>query len=168
MGRTYHYGERWHRALKGLHSTELEAHAVANAIEHWAPLLRNTNLTVRSDCSSVVADITRARVGSAKLLPSIQRVFACMEELNISIAATHLAGVLNIASDRLSRCERHSGLVLQAEEFAKIQRELGPCTVDTFATEKNAKLPRFWSLLPSTKAEAIDFFAQPLSRKERY
>ena len=90
------------------------------------------------------------------------------QRLNISLTSSHLAGVLNVVSDKLSRTETHSGLVLRAEVFARLQDQLGPCTIDAFATQTNAKLPRYISWQPDPEAEAQDFFAQHLSKKECY
>jgi len=76
--------------------------------------------------------------------------------------------VLNVRSDKISRTEEHHGLVLRAEVFNHIQTKLGHCDVDCFATESNAKLPRFWTLYPSPKAEHQDFFSQHLNPNTLY
>lgn len=162
------YAERWTKRLQGKHSTELEMRAVANAMLHFQPLIHNCKLLIQSDCSTVVWDITRKRVGSENLRAIVMQILCLAEKLNINLTCSHLAGVLNVVTDQLSRTETHSGLVLRAEAFAQVQEELGPCTVDAFATRTNAKLPRFISWLPDPEAIGQDFFSLHLDRKELY
>ena len=53
--------------------------------------------------------------------------------------------------------------------FQKIQRTLGiTATVDCFATRVNALCPKFYSKYPQIGAAGINFYAQKLSRQERY
>ena len=164
----WRYAEQWPMSQLGRHSTELEIRAVANAMMHFEPLIRDTQLVVRSDCSAVVWDLTRKRAGTKTMQTIVLQIIKLTEKLNIELTSTHLAGVLNTISDKLSRTELHSGLVLRAEAFSQLQRHLGPCTVDAFATRANAKLPRFFTWLPDPEAEAQDFFAQHLDKKELY
>jgi len=166
--RTWEYGERWPPSVLGHHSTELEMQALENAINHFAPLLRNTHLKVQSDCATVVHDLRRRRVGAARLLPIAKRIIQTCESLQVVLSIEHLPGVLNVQSDKISRTEEHHGLVLRAEVFNRIQEKLGHCDVDCFATESNAKLPRFWTLYPSSKAEHQDFFSQHLDPNTLY
>ena len=137
--REWKYAERWTRRLQDRHSTELEMRAVANAMLHFQPLIRDSKLLIRSDCMVVVQDITRKRVGSENLRAIVMQILCLAEKLNISLTCSHLAGALNVVTDQLSRTETHSGLVLRAEAFAQVQEKLGPCTVDAFATRANAK-----------------------------
>lgn len=167
-GKKFAYGERWPPSLQQRHSTELELHAVASAMAHFAPLLRGTRLKILSDCTAVVYDVKRRRVGSPRLLASARKIVDLCEALQVSLTIEHLAGVLNTESDLLSRTEQHHGLVLRADAFAAIQSRLGPCSIDCFARPSNAKLPRFWSLTPSERAEHHDFFAQSLDPSELY
>ena len=167
-GKVWKYSEQWTDNQRGRHSTEMEMKAVACAMMHFQPLIRDTQLLVQSDCAAVVWDLARKRVKSEKLRATVMQILDMTQRLNISLTSSHLAGVLNVVSDKLSRTETHSGLVLRAEVFARLQDQLGPCTIDAFATQTNAKLPRYISWQPDPEAEAQDFFAQHLSKKECY
>ena len=166
--KVWKYSEQWTENQRGRHSTEMEMKAVACAMMHFQPLIRDTKLLVQSDCTAVVWDLTRKRVRSERLRATVMQILDMTVKLNISLTSSHLAGVLNVVSDKLSRTEAHSGLVLRAEVFARIQDQLGPCTIDAFATQTNAKLPRYISWQPDPEAEAQDFFAQHLNKKELY
>ena len=167
-GKVWKYSEQWTDNQRGRHSTEMEMKAVACAMMHFQPLIRDTRLLVQSDCAAVVWDLARKRVKSERLRATVMQILDMTQRLNISLTSSHLAGVLNVVSDKLSRTETHSGLVLRAEVFACLQDQLGPCTIDAFATQTNAKLPRYISWQPDPEAEAQDFFAQHLSKKECY
>ena len=167
-GKVWKYSEQWTDNQRGRHSTEMEMKAVACAMMHFQPLIRDTRLLVQSDCAAVVWDLARKRVKSERLRATVMQILDMTQRLNISLTSSHLAGVLNVVSDKLSRTETHSGLVLRAEVFARLQDQLGPCTIDAFATQTNAKLPRYISWQPDPEAEAQDFFAQHLSKKECY
>ena len=167
-GKVWKYSEQWTDNQRGRHSTEMEMKAVACAMMHFQPLIRDTRLLVQSDCAAVVWDLVRKRVKSERLRATVMQILDMTQRLNISLTSSHLAGVLNVVSDKLSRTETHSGLVLRAEVFARLQDQLGPCTIDAFATQTNAKLPRYISWQPDPEAEAQDFFAQHLSKKECY
>ena len=45
------------------------------------------------------------------------------------------------------------------ESFNMLQKKLGKCDVDLFANEENARVDKFYSLMPSLKAEGINAFA---------
>ena len=167
-GKVWKYSEQWTDNQRGRHSTEMEMKAVACAMMHFQPLIRDTRLLVQSDCAAVVWDLARKRVKSERLRATVMQILDMTQRLNISLTSSHLAGVLNVVSDKLSRTETHSGLVLRAEVFARLQDQLGPCTIDAFATQTNAKLPCYISWQPDPEAEAQDFFAQHLSKKECY
>ena len=167
-GKVWKYSEQWTDNQRGRHSTEMEMKAVACAMMHFQPLIRDTRLLVQSDCAAVVWDLVRKRVKSERLRATVMQILDMTQRLNISLTSSHLAGVLNVVSDKLSRTETHSGLVLRAEVFAHLQDQLGPCTIDAFATQTNAKLPHYISWQPDPEAEAQDFFAQHLSKKECY
>ena len=167
-GKVWKYSEQWTDNQRGRHSTEMEMKAVACAMMHFQPLIRDTRLLVQSDCAAVVWDLVRKRVKSERLRATVMQILDMTQRLNISLTSSHLAGVLNVVSDKLSRTKTHSGLVLRAEVFARLQDQLGPCTIDAFATQTNAKLPRYISWQPDPEAEAQDFFAQHLSKKECY
>ena len=166
--KVWKYSEQWTENQRGRHSTEMEMKAVACAMMHFQPLIRDTKLLVQSDCTAVVWDLTRKRVRSERLRATVMLILDMTVKMNISLTSSHLAGVLNVVSDKLSRTEAHSGLVLRAEVFARIQDQLGPCTIDAFATQTNTKLPRYISWQPDPEAEAQDFFAQHLNKKELY
>lgn len=166
--REWRYGEAWPASQHMKHSTELEMRAVLCAITHFQPLLQDVKLLIESDCSTVVHDLNRKRAGSRALQTLALQVLQLVDKLNIELTCSHLAGALNLISDKLSRTEIHSGLVLRAEVFAVIQEQLGPCTIDAFATHSNAKLPRYFTRLPDPNAEAQDFFSQHLSQQELY
>ena len=56
---------------------------------------------------------------------------------------------------------RNGRLRLSSEIFELVQQWWGLCSVDAFASDATAQLPRFWAEASGGAAEAVDAFAQP-------
>ena len=94
----------------------------------------------------------------------IQRI--CDEEA-MTLIPEYVPGEENVIADQLSRTESSHGITLQLSQFHRIREWYGPLTIDAFATEKNTKLPRFFTILPSTKAIAVNALQQVVDSGER-
>lgn len=75
-----------------------------------------------------------------------------VNQLNIDLTCTHLAGVQNVISDQLSQTEIHSGIILQVETSAIFHDQLGLCAIDALASGRNTKLPRFFTQWPRARS----------------
>lgn len=152
--------------MRGEHSTALELFAVERALRQLAPRLQGREVTLKSDCSAVVADLRRARVGSTRLLPVAKKIFALLRTHRIKLTPSWVQGISNQA-DRLSRLSVQVGPEIRPRAFGKIIELFGTLDVDAFACRGNNRLPRYYSLFPDPQAEAIDFFSAIPSRRDR-
>lgn len=109
-------------------------------------------LLIRSDNTTALA-YARKPGRIPALAQAIEPMARHIVNHRIEASYVHLPGVENHIADSLSRSRRKDhDYSLTAEEFDRIDRSLGPHTLDLFATHYNTKLPRFCSRLPDPKA----------------
>jgi len=125
---------------------------------------RATHTTVYwlSDSENLVAFLAR---GSRK--PEIQQtvleILALARKLLITIIPIHLRREdprIQIA-DAGSKSFDSDDWSIDKESFENIQGKAGQFTIDLFADEANAQVPRFFSKFFSPKCKGVDAFAQP-------
>ena len=88
---------------------------------------------------------------------------------NFTIHAEHLPGVENIRADWQSRhLVDSSDWRLDREIFLHLESQLGPFTIDLFASKTNAQLPTFCSWQPEPKAIAVDALSIPWKEQRAY
>lgn len=81
--------------------------------------------------------------------------------LGVTLRAEYLPSALNCWADRLSRTPGSTDWSLSQRGFERLERRFGPHTLDLFATAENTNCGRFYSLLPSPGAAAVDAMQQP-------
>lgn len=102
--------------------------------------------------------------GRKRNLNSLARDIWCWcEERNIWLSIFHIAGSLNIRADALSRAGKKLNddmeWALNSWVFDCIQRKMGKCHIDLFASSKNFKLGQYVSYLPDNGAFAVNAFS---------
>ena len=102
--------------------------------------------------------------GRERNLNSLARDIWCWcEERNNWLSIFHIAGSLNILADALSRAGKklNDGMewALNSWVFDCIQRKMGTCHIDLFASSKNFKLEQYVSYLPDNGAFAVNTFS---------
>ena len=97
------FKERWSEADREMHISWLELMAILLAVRRWAIDWAGSSVLVESDNSAAVAYINK---GGGKVPEGRQMMkevtMLCLEH-NIELRAEHIAGVLNVAPDGLSR-----------------------------------------------------------------
>ena len=83
-----------------------------------------------------------------------------LSDLGSSLVAEHVSGERNVVADHLSRVDVGDAFQLNQFVFADLQRTIGPCTIDRFATMANALLPVFNSYFLELGSSGVDAFAQ--------
>ena len=153
----------WSRACAKRHINWLELQAVWLTLKHFLPQLQGTAVDVISDNSTTVAYINK--VGGTQS-PSLCRlaldVWAWCRQHNIYLVASHLSGDRNVLADALSRRNhRHptEWTLHNVVTRAIFQRWPTP-HVDLFASEKNHKLPVFFSIRPSPSSSGVNVLTQ--------
>ena len=153
----------WSRAWAKRHINWLEPQAVWLTLKHFLPQLQGTAVDVISDNTTTVAYINK--VGGTQS-PSLCRlaldVWEWCRQHEIFLVASHLSGDRNVLADALSRgTHRHptEWTLHNAVASAIFQRWPTP-HVDLFASEKNHKLPVFFSIRPSPSSSGVNALTQ--------
>ena len=80
---------------------------------------------------------------------------------DIALRAQYIRSTDNWDADYHSRIVRPHEYSIALEVFEQLSATWGACSVDAFASEATALLPRFWAEAAGSAAEAVDAFAQP-------
>ena len=153
----------WSRAWAKRHINWLELQAVWLTLKHFLPQLQGTAVDVISDNSTMVAYINK--VGGTQS-PSLCRlaldVWAWCRQHDIFLVASHLSGDKNVLADALSRGSlRHpTKWTLHNAVTRAISQRWPTPHVDLFASEKNHKLPVFFSIRPSPSSSGVNALTQ--------
>ena len=111
--------------------------------------------------------------GRKPLLNSLARdIWIWCEKRNIWLSVFHIPGKLNVKADGLSRISKklNSDMewALDMHCFQEIERKMGKCTIDLFASSCNHKLERYVSFIPDDKACAVNAFSISWSNEINY
>ena len=149
----------WSGDEKKWHINRLEMEAVILAVSHWLPVLRNSNLLIASDNSTVVWTIkNQGTTGSPFLLRQAFRLFRLLDDNHICARARHIPGCRNVLADALSRPDKPSPTewMLHPRAFQMVCENHHRPLIDLFATNRNNQLPVYVSPLPDPQAYAVD------------
>ena len=145
----------WSRHERRLHINVLEVMAVTRAVQSFGTT--HPGLVARSfiDSQAALGAVRRLTSPSAPMMEAVRGLQRELESCEWELQAEWISTLDNHAADALSREEDTTDWALSPEIFALFSR-LTLFTVDRFATELNAMLPRFNSrwLCPGT--EAVD------------
>jgi hypothetical protein len=149
---------RWSKMEKLLHINILEMKAVILTVRHFLSALKNKNVLIRSDNTSVCQYINRQ--GGTRC-PTLCLLTWELWELalnhNIVLKAVHIMGKLNFLADFLSRQEvRDTEWSLNKTVTSQIFNIWGQPLIDLFATQENKQTTLFCSWLPQPQAFALD------------
>jgi len=158
-----------HRAAGKFSAEEAMAHinhkemmAVVRAVRTFAQALAGRRVEFRTD--SVVARAYLAKGGGPDLAMTtmVKEVWAVLTRVDAAVySAVWVKGCThNTVADALSRWVDLDDWRVKRPVVRMVQERLGACTVDRFASEENAVLPRFNSLLECPGTEAVDAFSQ--------
>ena len=138
---------RW-PAHMSLHINALELLTVWKVVQHFAPVLKNQHVLIRTDNKATAAYINRqGGVRSAQLL-NIARQLLCWARAHcLSIRAAYIPGELNRGADIMSRGGPHQGdWTLHPELVSQVWTRFGRAEVDLFAARGNAQCALWFSL----------------------
>ena len=124
--------------------------------------LSSRTLLFRTDNMTVMAYV-RNQGGRVKELTALAlQMWQIATASGYMLDAVHIPGKLNVRSDTLSRVfPLNTEWKLNPEVFRRISRSLGPFTLDLFASETNAQLPRFVTWRYHPDASGTDAFLVP-------
>ena len=138
----------WSSSESALHINLLELKAVLLALKQFEQLCCNQIVLVCTDNTTVVSYINKeGGMKSGSLCALLWRLMLWCNQRQIVLRARHIAGHLNVITDKLSRLNQviQTEWSLLPEVFAQICRRWHLLSVDLFATRFNHKLLRFVS-----------------------
>lgn len=151
-------GGPWTLEEKQKHINFLELLAVFLAIKSFVSDQRQINILLRIDNITAIAFLNR--MGGSHSLPLSELAIAiwqwCLER-EITLHAEHLPGSENVRADWESRhVQDSSDWMLHKGVFQQLHNQLGPFTIDLFASRTNAQLPVYCSWRPDPAAFTVD------------
>ena len=145
-------GGPWSRSESNMHINCREALAAFLAIKCFARGCRSVTILHRMDNMSA---ITCEQAWGRNFTELDRTLWLWCLQRDISLIAEHLPGVQNAIADEESRVMKdRTDWKLNPEVFRRINRRLGPLTVDLFASCLTIQLPHFFSWRPDPEAEA--------------
>ena len=156
---------RWGKILRNVHINIRELVAVWLSLKRLV-LPENSTIRLFSDNQTVVHVLKK--MGSARSVPLRSwalSIGSLLSRKRWYIVPHHLAGVLNVRADLLSRgCPVPTEWTLDDASFRWLEDVWGPFEVDLFATEENKKLQTFASPYPHPEAVGQDALALDWNR----
>ena len=150
----------WSPQEQDLHINCLELLAATLAVQTFAKQKQSISILLKLDNTTAVAYINRRGGTVSPLLSQLAKDLWlwCMKR-NIYLQAQHLPGVMNTIADRESRTRSdRSEWKLSPRVFQRINEQLGPLSIDLFASRLSMQLPTFVSWRPDPLAIAADAF----------
>jgi hypothetical protein len=153
----------WEPYEAAMHITWRELRAVRLFILRHLGELAGRRLLLHEDNTAVVAMVHSLTSRSPALMAELRLLVQLLSEHDISLRAQYIRSADNWDADYQSRMVRPHEYRLARSIFEKLSERWGTCSVDAFASEATALLPRFWAESAGSAAEAVDAFAQPWS-----
>lgn len=148
-------------------SGQRELLAIHDTLLSFGHFIKGKRVALRTDSANAEAIIDH---GSSK--PHLQelalKVFWLAKSLHIDLSVTWVPREQNVEADMFSKRGDDNGWMLNPTIFEKLDSMWGPHTIDRFATHHNTMLPRFNSMFWCPGAEAVDCFAQDLSKDNNW
>jgi hypothetical protein len=151
---------------RALHITAQELLAVIYGVDAFAEELRGHSVAVYIDASSVEWALRRGSSRSAVLMPMVRQAWRRWAELGLQVFIRPVRSKENPA-DAPSRFVDRSDWKLHPDCFSELSNRWGAHSIDLFASETNAQVPRFCTRWPTPSACAMDAFAIPWHTEER-
>ena len=160
----------WTEMEHQLHNNPKELLGIAHGLRAWIQHLdiRDTTVHVQTDNTTALSYIRKQGGRLLELGAVAESLWDWCLNRNIQISASHIAGVLNIRADRLSRTPATpSECRIRDPFFAILVRRAGPFSIDLFADRVNTRLPRYYSRYPDPEAAGTDALLQRWWTEER-
>ena len=146
------------RASSSINSRELLE--VLFAFQTFSDHVKGRSVQVMCDNVTAVAYVNHLG-GPGQLLSKLaEAIWAVAWNLDLQLHARHLAGVINVRADHLSRLPLHYEWKLHLQLFGLIDETWGPHSIDRFACMATTQLPRFKSRFLDPLSEGVAGLSQ--------
>ena len=163
-------GGPWSPTERMRHINCLELLAATLAVKCFAKGKQNITIHLKVDNTTAMAYINKfGGTVSPELNQLTKELWLWCLERNISLQATHLAGILNCTADEESRVMKdRTDWMLCPRVFSRICQLTGPLQVDLFASRLTNQLSSYASWRPDPEAVATDAFSLDWTQFQGY
>ena len=142
------------------HINYKELLAVLLALQSFAFQIQGKSVQIMTDNSTTMAYLNNMGGPSALLTDLAEKVWAEALSLNVTLLASHVAGISNTHADALSRMPTQYEWMLHPTVFRYIDGLWGPHTIDRFASIATTQLPRYNSRFYDPMTQGVDALSQ--------
>jgi hypothetical protein len=149
----------WTKEERTLHINNLEMLAVIRTVDLSEDILRDHQVLLSTDNTTVVSYINhQGGTHSPSLCELAEQLLLKLHSINTEMKAAHIPGCRNVLADSLSRSGKiiSTEWTLHQEIFRQICSFWGIPQIDLFATRFNNRLPTFISPYPDERAAGVD------------
>ncbi|KAK3241448.1 hypothetical protein CYMTET_48799 [Cymbomonas tetramitiformis] len=149
----------WSDELRHLHITHLELEAVYKTVQSFLRELTGKVVRLYCDNQAVVAMLSHFTSRNPELMRWMRRLWILLDLNDIELQARYIRSEANEWADRLSRDRDLDDWRLNRRWFQWAEREWHQHTVDRFASELSAQLPRYYAQWHDPGCEGVDSLA---------
>ncbi|KAK3246227.1 hypothetical protein CYMTET_44229 [Cymbomonas tetramitiformis] len=149
----------WSDELRHLHITHFELEAVYKTVQSFLRELTSKVVRLYCDNQAVVAMLSHFTSRSPELMRRMRRLWILLDLNDIELQARYIRSEANEWADRLSRDKDLDDWRLNRRWFQWAEREWHRHTVDRFASELSAQLPRYYAQWHDPGCEGVDSLA---------
>jgi len=146
----------WGPKERGCHITELELEAVLRTVKTFLAHLKGKHVLLREDNMGVVGMLAHYSTRSPQIMRRLRQLWLLLDLNDISLSVRYIRSEANVWADALSRERDTEEWKLNPLVFSLLQRKFGPHTVDRFASQLSAQLPRYNSRWMDPQSEGVD------------
>ncbi|KAK3288759.1 hypothetical protein CYMTET_3776 [Cymbomonas tetramitiformis] len=146
----------WPDEMRSWHITHLELEAVYKTVQAFLQELESKVVRLYCDNQAVVAMLSHFTSRNPDLMRRMRRLWLLLDLHDIELQARYIRSEANVWADNLSRCEDLDDWRLNRDWFVWANKQWGPYTVDRFASEISAQLPRYYAAWKDPKCEGVD------------
>ena len=150
----------WPKSYQLKHINWLELKAVQLALQEAVQIVKDMNILIRSDNTTVISYINKqGGTHSPELCYLTWDLYQWCIQNKVTIRAVHIPGKINLLADALSRGKnlfKMTEWTLNNMIVNMIFQRLGTPSIDLFATAQNKKLAVYCSPVPDIAAFQVD------------
>ena len=155
-------GGRWSSLESVMHINELELLAILLGLQSFSAQITHSHVRVRCDNMTAVTYVNNlGGVKSPNCHRLAKKIWLWAFQEKVYISAEHLPGSDNVLADKASRVfDDNTEWSLISPVFNNINVELGPFSIDLFASRLNSKHSTYVSWKPDPAAVFVDAFSR--------
>ena len=160
------WGGHFNNTLSDKHINYKELLAVKYLLQSVPDRLHGKTIDLGIDNTTALWYIKRMGGRRTDLALLAQEIYKLTQEIQVTLVAYHLPGVMNMLADRESRASvQLADAQLHPHFFAQIESHWGPHSMDLFSTFQNRQLRRYASWKPQPGAVWVDSMRHPWLRE---